>query len=201
MVKPRGKLLAALCGELFLLSAFSALFVASESAFVAILEGRNWTCDTEPVRSIFLLILFHLLLTPVFADSSLQSARHARALLGADTWSRVIEIENTNRHSVYPRKLYALIFEFSGILWFYTETDGTQSFSLWSNRLELEKADFREGLRQIDPGFIQYSAVEDKDALPLQSGKLPNGCWIKSFVAGRKQIAQDQSIREARLVM
>lgn len=153
------------------------------------------------MRSVFLLLVFHLLLTSAFADSSLRAARRAQELLGPDTWSRLIRIENTRARTAYPKTVYAVVFEFTGILWFYTETDGTQSFSLWTNRLNEEKADFREGLRQIDPGFTRYSVVEDETAPPVLSGELPNGCFIESLVAGRERLAQNKDISEARLVM
>lgn len=174
-----------------------------EAVFVANFRVRNWSCDTGSVRSLFLLTVFYFLLTTAFAESSLQSARQAQALLGPDTWSRVIQIENTNAHGVYPRKLYALVFEFSGILWFYTETDGTQSFSLWANRLEQEKADFKPGLLQIDPGFTRYSVVDDTSSPTSRAPRreLPNGCLIESLVAGRNRLGHGDGIRSARLVM
>lgn len=155
------------------------------------------------MRSLFLTVFFVFVATAAPAESSLQSARQAQALLGSDTWSRVIQIENTHAHGVYPRSFYALIFEFSGILWFYTETDGTQSFSLWENRLEQEKADFRPGLLQIDPGFVKYSVIDDT-ALPVlrtPQRELPNGCLIESLVAGRNRLARGEGIRSTRLVM
>lgn len=183
------------------LIAFSTPFVAREAAFVANPTDRNRTCDTEAVRSVFLYILFHFLLASAFADSGLQAARRAQELLGPETWSRLVRIENTRIRNAYPKTLYAVVFEFAGILWFYTESDGTQSFSLWANRLNEEKANFREGLRQIDPGFSKYSIVEDNGASPVLTGELPNGCFIESLVAGRERLAQSNDINQARLVM
>jgi len=153
------------------------------------------------VRPIFLLLLFSLLVTGASAESSLRSARQAQALLGPGTWSRVVHIENSNTHGTYPHRLYALVFEFSGILWFYTETNGTQSFSLWTHRLEAEKADFRPGLLAIDPGFTRYSILEDTAPPTSSRGELPNGCLIESLVAGRDRLTSGGKIRSARLVM
>src|SRR5438128_6171915 len=92
-------------------------------------------------------------------DSSLDFARRAQALLGPDTWSEVIQIGNASLSSTYPKKLHALVFEFAGLLWFYTDCDGTQSFSLRKNRLAEEKADFAPLLRDIDPGFLRWDVV------------------------------------------
>ena len=70
--------------------------------------------------------------------ADLTNARSAQAILGADVWSQVIRIENTGSTKKYPRTVHALVFEVAGILWFYQDGEGTQSFSLHRGRLEAE---------------------------------------------------------------
>ncbi len=122
----------------------------------------------------------------LWADDSLEHARQARAMLGPDVWSQVISIENTAPHSRYARTLHALVFELEGILWFYTDKDGTQSFSLQRGRLAEEKTDFGPLLRDIDPGFTRWNTLsEAANAAKVRSGPLPNGCFIQSVAAMR----------------
>lgn len=111
-------------------------------------------------------------------------------MLGPETWSRIIRVENLARSSRYPRVVYALVFELAEILWFYTDTDGTQSFSLHRGRLAEERADFGPLLRDIEPGFARWSVVPDETtAVAPASGKLPNGCFIDSVAALRRRLA------------
>jgi len=122
----------------------------------------------------------------VCADDSLAHARQAQAMLGPDVWSQVIHIENAARRSPYPSTLHALVFELEGVLWFYSDRDGTQSFSLQRGRLAEEKADFGPLLRDIDQGFTRWSVVAGADsAAKAARGPLPNGCFIQSVVASR----------------
>jgi hypothetical protein len=122
----------------------------------------------------------------LYADDSLAHARQAQAMLGRDVWSQVIRIENATRHSYYPRTLHALVFELEGVLWFYSDTDGTQSFSLQRGRLAEEKADIGPLLRDIEPGFTHWSVVPGAVGVAeAPSGPLPNGCFIQSVAASR----------------
>lgn len=118
------------------------------------------------------------------ADPSLDHARKAQALLGPDVWSRVIRVENSSKRSLYPAKFHALVFEFNDRLWFYTDTDGTQSFSLYRDHLKEDKQDFYPMLREIDPGFRQHVILEqvwvEKPGVPLL-----NGCFIESLSMAR----------------
>jgi hypothetical protein len=119
-------------------------------------------------------------------DASLAHARQAQAMLGPEVWSQVIRIDNTARRSPYPHTLHALVFELEGLLWFYTDTDGTQSFSLKRGRLAEEKADFGPLLRDIERGFTHWSVVSDApSAARAPRGSLPNGCFIQSVAASR----------------
>jgi hypothetical protein len=147
-----------------------------------------------------LLLIFALICGALRADGTLAAARHAQALLGPDTWSRVIAVENTAPESRYPRALHALVFELAGILWVYTAIDGTQSFSLHVGRLEEEKADFGPLLREIDPGFRRWHAVSVKPWRPKRGAALPNGCFIESIVALRERLASGEPVRNPRLL-
>lgn len=124
-------------------------------------------------------------------------------MIGEETWSRIVEVENTNAESVYPSSLHALVFELGGILWFYTDTDGTQSFSLHKNNVSAEKDDFAPLLRAVEPGFSKHVIVAEDElaALPTpEETPLPNGCFIESYAALRERVARGELILGARLM-
>ena len=84
-------------------------------------------------------------------------------MLGNGTWGRLVRIENSTPRgftgrSAYPRIVYAYVFELSGILWFYTDADGTQSLSLTR-------------------GTVARDAADPGPALP--------GPWIRGFTGWR----------------
>jgi hypothetical protein len=137
-----------------------------------------------------------------FSASSLEHVRRARELIGSELWSRVIRIENTSPASVYPREVFALVFELGGILWFYTDADGTQSFSLHANNLAAEKADFGPLLRDIDAGLAHHAVMpEDAAVAASREGEsLPNGCFIESYAALRSRAERGEIILHARLL-
>jgi hypothetical protein len=146
-----------------------------------------------------LLLVFLLLASGALASQ--RTAQQARALLGPEIWARVLRIENAGRHSRYPATVYATVFEFAGILWFYTDTDGTQSLSLYRDQLDREKADIRPLLRAIDPGFGPFADVTD--AGPRAGGAipaLPNGCFIESVAALEARLLQGERITRAALL-
>jgi hypothetical protein len=121
-------------------------------------------------------------------SSSLESARRAQALLGADVWSQVIRVENDMKSKRYPRVTHALVFELADILWFYTDSEGTQSFSLHKGMLAEEKADFGPLLREIDAGFSRWTVVSDSSPVAVSTAPLHNGCFIESVVALRDRL-------------
>jgi hypothetical protein len=113
----------------------------------------------------------------------------------------VLRIDNTGRHSRYPATVYATVFEFAGILWFYTDTDGTQSLSLYRDQLDREKADLRSLLRAIDPGFGAFEEVPD--AGQRTGGARPalaNGCFIDSVAALEARLLEGERITRAALL-
>jgi len=135
------------------------------------------------------------------AQPSLEHARGAQLMLGPDVWSRVIQIENRAHRSRYARKVYALVFELQGLLWFYTDADGTQSFSLHRDRLAAEKANFGPLLRDIEPGFIHWREVSAADLAQVRpSAQLRNGCFIESVALWRERAAQGVPLAEPRLL-
>lgn len=148
--------------------------------------------------SALLCLLLAVLGAPLSAQTSLDYARRAGALLGDGVWSRVLEIRNDSRRSPYPETVHALVFELAGILWFYSDVDGTQSFSLHRGRLEEEKADFGPLLRGIDPGFGRWTVLPAA-AADGRSG-LKNGCFIESVVELRDRLARGARVGAPRLL-
>jgi len=137
------------------------------------------------------------------AQPALENVRTAQALLGSGVWSRAITVRNEARVSPYPKIVHALVFELAGILWFYTDVDGTQSFSLHQGNLAAEKADFGPLLRDIEPGFTRWTpAAPDAAVRGTAAGGSPlrNGCFIESVVALRERMARGEVAEEPRLL-
>ena len=146
------------------------------------------------------LLIFLLLTTALAGQTALRQVKQARALLGDDVWARVVRVDNTARRGIYPSPTYALVFEFNGILWFYTPYDGTQSFSIYRGRLEQDKNDFTPLLRDIDRGFAHYVVAPEIAGESLKPARgLPNTCFIESLVALRQQMARGEVTRAALL--
>lgn len=154
-----------------------------------------------PIR--FLAVLLFAI-AALRADDSLAQARRAQMMLGSETWSQLIRVENRAAESRYPRVVHALVFELAGVLWFYTDTDGTQSFSLHRGRLAQEKADFAPLLRDIEPGFARWSIVSEANAnLAVQRAAdepLRNGCFIESLAALRARLLTGAPTSNPRLL-
>jgi hypothetical protein len=144
------------------------------------------------------LLLLLAILSP--AEASLRTAWQARRELGPGIWSRVLRIENHNRHSRYPTVVYATVFEFADLLWFYTDTDGTQSFSLHHGLLEQEKADFAPLLRAIDAGFERFEEIDAAPEFAGRSAALPNGCFVDSIAALNGVLSRDERVGRAALL-
>lgn len=155
----------------------------------------------HPTRLPAFVLLLLAFSTVLRADLSLNQVRRAQSLLGTDIWSQIVRVENDARPSRYPRRLHALVFELAGILWFYTPTDGTQSFSLHAGRLAEEKADFGPLLRDIEPGFTRWSIVP-RESWPAVTGagELKNGCFIESIAELRGRLARGERMERPRLL-
>ncbi len=148
---------------------------------------------------LLLAVTLSLFTVSVRAERSmLTHAREAQALLGPTVWSQVVHIDNAATRSAYPKQVDALVFELAGILWIYTDTDGTQSLSLRRGHLEEEKADLGPLLRDIDPGFTRWHALPDQDV--TETGPLPNGCFIESIAALRHRLALGSETLEPQLL-
>jgi hypothetical protein len=129
------------------------------------------------------------------APDGLADALDARALLGPDTWARVVRIDNgggrgAGRRNPYPSTVYGLVFELSGILWFYCDADGTQSLSLRRGSLAADKADPGPLFRAISDRFGGWAWVDGPAGwrVPAQ-GSPPNACLIECVAALRRRIA------------
>jgi hypothetical protein len=147
----------------------------------------------------FLAVLF--LSGALRAADSLDHARRAQDLLGPGVWSQVIKVENKSTGGVYPKEFHALVFEIAGILWFYTDTEGTQSFSLHRNRLAEEKADLRPLLQAIEPGFVAWEVVAaSAPRIQKRPEPLPYGCFIESVAALRGEIARGVEVSKPQLL-
>ena len=154
------------------------------------------------MRLLIPLLLALLLPGMGMGATSLGNARKAQAMLGPETWTRVVEITNTSAASSYPAAVSALIFEEGGLLWFYTDAEGTQSLSLFSNRLAWEKENLGELLRSIDSGFTRFTVLPDVVPEPpfVRGDSVPNGCFIESIAAMRSRILLGETLMRPRLL-
>jgi hypothetical protein len=145
-------------------------------------------------------ILPLLAVTTALRGDPLDHARRAQAMLGEGMWTRVIRIENSSIASAYPATVYALVFEASGILWFYTETDGTQSLSTHVGTAARDKTDYGRLLLSVDPGFTRWSLMEPAAGAQVGGGRIPNGCFIESVALLRLRLEAGQTSLEPRLL-
>ncbi|AOS44392.1 hypothetical protein Verru16b_01454 [Lacunisphaera limnophila] len=125
------------------------------------------------------VFLLGLLLAVSLRAGSLESAYQARAMLGADVWSRVVRIENeaSGRGSRYPAEFHGLVVAFEGILWLYTEYDGTQSISRYAGRLEQDQADLGPLLQAVEPGLTRFEDVTAPTPFAILGRPPPYACF------------------------
>jgi hypothetical protein len=142
-------------------------------------------------RSWFLALGFLLVVSSLQAGTR-DTAFQARAMLGSGIWSRVVRLENAKAGpgSRYPSEFHALVVAFEGILWLYTEFDGTQTLSRYSGRLEQDQADIGPLLREIEPGLGQYEDVTDRAPEQIPQAAPPYACFLAS-VARWQQLRND----------
>jgi hypothetical protein len=138
------------------------------------------------------LLTLGLLLVASLRAGTLETAFQARAMLGPEAWTRVVRVKNDNpgAGSRYPAEFHGLVVAFQGILWFYTELDGTQSLSLYSGRLEQDQADLTPLLRAVEPGLGRYEDVTDRPPAVVPGGTPPQACFLGS-VARWQQLQRE----------
>ncbi len=139
-----------------------------------------WAMTTP--RLWLLLPLWLLVLVSVLHAGSRESAFQARAMLGPEVWSRVLRLEHdrSGRDSPYPEAFHALVVEFEGILWLYTEFDGTQTLSRYAGRVDADRADLGPLLRAIEPGLVRFEDVTDRPPSALAAEPPPYACFPAS---------------------
>jgi hypothetical protein len=118
-------------------------------------------------------------------QDGLSDAVAARSLLGPELWSRVVRIDNSEdrgsaARTPYPRTTYGLVFELSGILWFYCDANGTQSLSVKAGAAEHDKLNLAPLLRLIMPRMASWSWVDSPGGVdPAAKAQAPNSCFIE----------------------
>jgi hypothetical protein len=138
--------------------------------------------------------------------SGLADALAARSLLGTDTWSRIVRIEYAGDRGLqtrtgYPSATYALIFELSGILWFYCDTDGTQSLSVRRGSADSDKLNPGPLFKAISPKFGAWEWVDSPAHLDEgRHGQPPNDCFIECLAILRGKIAEGTELHSPRLL-
>ncbi|HXQ80208.1 MAG TPA: hypothetical protein VN775_02770 [Opitutaceae bacterium] len=136
----------------------------------------------------------------------LADALAARAMLGPDIWARVVRIDNGGARGAdwrmaYPTTVYALVFELSGILWFYCDANGTQSLSLKLGSVEADKADPGPLFRAIYDRFGKWAWVDGpRDWRNPSAGGPPNACFVECVAALRRRIASGGEADAPRLL-
>lgn len=121
------------------------------------------------------------------ADSR-ESAFWGKELLGPDTWSRVVLVENAEPIVRFPSRFYGLVFEFEGVLWFYTESDGTQSLSQQFGQIRADKKNYLSLVRELHHGFarITDAASDEPPLASLLDNTLPRGCFLYCLLNWRR---------------
>lgn len=134
-----------------------------------------------------------------------RDAHQAATMMAEQGWATVIEIDNTRPNRVYGRKVFATVFEFNEILWFYFPREGTQSLSLYRGRTAEDRDSLGELLREIHPGFGAFrTSVGPDEPVPATDGRwapLRNGCLVESVHELRRLQARGMLLTEARLLM
>lgn len=143
-----------------------------------------------------------LLLAATLHAGSLESAFQARAMLGPDVWSRVLRIENERpgRGSSYPAEFHGLVVEFQGILWLYTEFDGTQSISRYAGRVEADRADLGPLLQSVEPGLTRHEEVTHGPPFGTLARPPPYHCFLAAVARWQRLQAEANPPTRARLL-
>jgi len=156
-----------------------------------------------PPPPVLLLLAGAAFAAPAPLPGGFADALAARSLLGPDIWSRVVRIDNAGGagRNAYPRDVYALVFELSGILWFYCDADGTQSLSLRRGALRADEADPGPLFRAVSDGFGAWSWVDRPRDWRAPGQPPANACFIECVAALRRRIASGAEAGAPRLLL
>ncbi|HWA26226.1 MAG TPA: hypothetical protein VG734_11225 [Lacunisphaera sp.] len=148
------------------------------------------------------ILLLALLLPAALCADSLKSAFQARAMLGTETWSRVLRIKNdrAGRGSRYPAEFHGLLVDFQGILWLYTEFDGTQSLSRFAGRTETDRANLASLLQAVEPGLTVVDDDVDGPPFGTLGRPPPYHCFPAAVARWQKLQAEPNPPTRARLL-
>lgn len=133
------------------------------------------------------------------AHTAPEAALQAQEMLGRSIWSKVVEVENTNESSRYPATLFATVFEFDDVLWFFTST-GTQPIELSRNRV----ADYQDDLLPLLQTIERFSSVKVVPPSAEPSEEFPhlvNGCVIESIFTLEQLRMSGEQIQKAKLLL
>jgi hypothetical protein len=90
--------------------------------------------------------------------------------------------------------------EFQGILWLYTEFDGTQSLSRYAGRTEADRADLAPLLRAVEPGLGRYTAVAGGPPFGTLALPPPYHCFLATVARWQRLQAEPNPPTRARLL-
>src|SRR5690606_18439042 len=127
----------------------------------------------------------------------------AQEMLGEAVWSRAVYLTHDNSESRYPKALYATVFEFDNVLWFYTST-GTQPMERSRNRAGKYRDNLLPLLRTVERRFRTAEVLPRTNVLPEKAEEIPslkNGCVIESIYSMEKMRAEGAEVKRASLLL
>jgi len=164
--------------------------------------GGNLHATLVGMRTLHLLALIASLLGFVCARASLLDVRQAAARLGPETWSLMIEIENRKPDSAFPRKVYALVFEFNRILWLFTPYDGTRSLSTHRGQPDDDRENLLPLLHRVHRGFQRFTVLPASSVeLPPLDRPIRNGCFVESLASARARVLRGETVLHASILL
>lgn len=185
-------------------------FAAPGCGAVALARGfieyqKLWTCSCDSSGSMNSRIFFLWAAVMVLVGAlraELGAVYRAQSLLGPETWSQVVRIDNAQPNSAHPAVVYALVFELERRLWIYAPHSGTESLSLVANRLERDKQDLAPLLREIHPGFRRHTRLPARFGfLPgPDDAPLPHGCFVEAVAYVRTLLETGVDVGDVRLL-
>jgi hypothetical protein len=93
------------------------------------------------------------------------------------------------------------VFELSGILWFYSDVDGTQSLSVTLGTAEADKLNPGPLFKAICAGFASWEWADGPGQTPGASGaQPPNNCFIECLAILRQRTALGADLHNSRLL-